>query len=161
MRTARLEGHGEGLTRGVHHRIGHFEAHPVEAGKDFDADAGTCLRRGSGPGRSGFPRGGNQRFSVGGRIGNPERRTIGGNFRPDRTGCGMTGKSEGPVQSRFISPKPFILGRFTINLATRNFGIGRPKTTLARRGQSRFQRRPMSVEQGHHADFLPVYNLYN
>jgi hypothetical protein len=50
MRAAGLEGHGEGLAGGVHHRLRHQEAVAVQPVQDLEADARAAPRVGLGPG---------------------------------------------------------------------------------------------------------------
>ena len=83
VRAAGLEGHGEGLAGGVHHRVADLEANGVEPRQGFEEKADAGFGRGGGPLGAGRFGGGDEHVGVRSGIGNPELRPPGRELGPD------------------------------------------------------------------------------
>ncbi len=96
-------------------------------------------------------RGRNQGLGIGSRVGDAKGRAEWRNLSANRCRCRMTGKVEGLTEPGIVGGQTIVLGGFAIDLATRDFRIGRPVAAFLRRLQGCGKCRLVAGKQGVHS----------
>ncbi len=126
VRAAGLEGHHPALAGGHHHRVGDLEALRVEAGEDFQTDAGTAVGTDGLPALHRFGAGGDQCLGFYTRVADAELGAVGRGFAAEHAGLAGLAQFEGLAQVGLESTLAVVGRGFAVQLRAGHFGEGRP-----------------------------------
>src|ERR1700757_4279502 len=153
MRSAGLKSHHETLSGGMHDRISHFEASPVQPLKNFQGNSGPGFRVCRAPLFLGGENRLQQRVEVNFWISDFQSETVGRLFRASLPNRRRKRQRIRLMESRFERCFTVLISRLTIDLATRNLRKGAPVRALLNRCHRVFQELLMSrKERIRHSD---------
>ncbi len=148
VRAARLEGHHERLSGGVHDRVGDQEAGAIEARDDFQAHARPRFRAGLPPLVLGAARRRQQRIEVRFGIGDAERQSERRLLRADVPDGAGLGQRKALAEQRVEGGLAGLGRALAVVLGTGRFRIRAPVAALADGLHRAVERRAVAFEQG-------------